>query len=124
MKIQCSRYSGMCCVNSFLTIWIVYILSGKNDTFSRSLAGHHAGFITPHVLRVRMPVPGYDPEDIDSTLESLLDADDIAEILSEEERQSYQDGDANLVDLLESGDINRIFQNQGVSVDSDPSREL
>lgn len=70
-----------------------------------------------------MPVPGYDPEDIDSTLESLLDADDIAEILSEAERQSYQDGDANLVDLLESGEINRIFQNQGVSVDSDPSRE-
>jgi len=68
-----------------------------------------------------MPVPGYDPEDIDSTLESLLDADDIAEMLSEEEWQSYEDGDANLVDLLESGEIQRIFEKRGVSIDPDSS---
>jgi hypothetical protein len=68
-----------------------------------------------------MPVPGYDPADIDSTLESLLDADDVAEILSEEEWQSYEDGDANLVELLESGEINRIFESKGVSVDPDGS---
>lgn len=68
-----------------------------------------------------MPVPGYDPEDIDSTLESLLDADDIAELLSEEEWRSYKDGDANLVNLLESGEIEHIFDSGGVPVDLDPS---
>jgi hypothetical protein len=68
-----------------------------------------------------MPVPGYDPEDIDSTLESLLDGDDIAALLSEEELQSYRNDDASLVSLLESGEIQRIFDSKGVPADSDPS---
>lgn len=71
-----------------------------------------------------MPVPGYDPADIDSTLESLLDAADVEEILSEEEWQSYENGDANLTELLESGEINRLFESEGVSVDSDPPDEV
>lgn len=68
-----------------------------------------------------MPVPGYDPEDIDSTLKSLLDEDDIVELLSEEEWQSYKDGDANLVNLLESSEIDHIFDSGDTPVDLEPS---
>ena len=52
-----------------------------------------------------MPVPGYDPEDVDDMLESRLGESDIRERLSENEWQSYQDGDATLVDLLDDEEI-------------------
>ncbi|MFB6297742.1 MAG: hypothetical protein ABEH56_04405 [Salinirussus sp.] len=62
-----------------------------------------------------MPVPGYDPEDIDDTLEALVDEEDVAELLSEEQQASYERGDADLVDLLDSGEIERFVG------DADPS---
>lgn len=52
-----------------------------------------------------MPVPGYDPDDVDDMLESRLGESDIRERLSESEWESYQDGDATLVDLLDDEEI-------------------
>jgi hypothetical protein len=53
----------------------------------------------------RMPVPGYDPDDVDDMLESRLEESDIRDRLSETEWQSYQDGDGNLSDLLDDEEI-------------------
>lgn len=52
-----------------------------------------------------MPVPGYDPEDVDDMLESKLEESEIQERLSESEWQSYQDGDGNLSELLDDDEI-------------------
>jgi len=52
-----------------------------------------------------MPVPGYDPDDVDEMLESKLTDSEIRERLSEGEWQSYQSGDGNLADLLDDDEI-------------------
>ena len=52
-----------------------------------------------------MPVPGYDPDDVDEMLESRLGESELRDRLSEDEWQSYQDGDDALVDLLEDEEI-------------------
>jgi hypothetical protein len=57
-----------------------------------------------------MPVPGYDPDDVDKMLESKLGESGIRERLSESEWQSYQDGDGNLADLLESNEIEGLLE--------------
>ena len=57
-----------------------------------------------------MPVPGYDPDDVDKMLESKLDESGIRERLSDSEWQSYQDGDGNLADLLESNEIEGLLE--------------
>ena len=64
-----------------------------------------------------MPVPGYDPEDIDDTLESLLEDDEIEQHLSEAELEAYRDGDEDLIDLLEGDEIERILDRKGASMD-------
>lgn len=54
-----------------------------------------------------MPVPGYDPEDIDDALESNLGEGELEEYLSDDELRSYRRGEADLVDLLDESAIER-----------------
>ncbi|KAB1185203.1 MULTISPECIES: hypothetical protein [Haloferax] len=51
-----------------------------------------------------MVIPGYDPDDLDERLEELLSDHDLAEYLTPEERERYDEG-ANLIDLLSAEDI-------------------
>ncbi|SFB67721.1 hypothetical protein SAMN05444422_10171 [Halobiforma haloterrestris] len=64
-----------------------------------------------------MPVPGYDPEDIEDALETSLGETHLEEYLSESERETYRQGDAELVDLLEADEIREIIGDEDVSVD-------
>jgi hypothetical protein len=52
-----------------------------------------------------MPVPGYDPDDVDEMLESRLGESELRDRLSESEWESYQDGEGNLVDLIDDEEI-------------------
>lgn len=65
-----------------------------------------------------MPVPGYDPEDVDDTLESLLEGDEIERHLSEAELEAYRAGEEDLVDLLDGEEIRRILDRKGASIDA------
>ncbi|WP_162989716.1 hypothetical protein [Natronorubrum halophilum] len=56
-----------------------------------------------------MPIPGYDPEDIDEQLESRLDDGEIERKLTDSELKAYRDGDANLIDFLDGDEIERIL---------------
>jgi hypothetical protein len=56
-----------------------------------------------------MPVPGYDPEDVENMLESQLDEDSAREAMSEEDWESYQNDEERLVDVLEDDEIKRIL---------------
>ena len=60
-----------------------------------------------------MPVPGYDPEDVDDALESRLGEEDIRERLTDEEWESYQHEEASLIDLLDESEINRMLDDAG-----------
>ncbi|WP_049891765.1 hypothetical protein [Natronococcus amylolyticus] len=65
-----------------------------------------------------MPVPGYDPEDIDGTLEALLEPDEIEDYLDDEQLEAYRNGGEDLVDLLEGDEIRRILDRKEASVDA------
>lgn len=56
-----------------------------------------------------MPVPGYDPDDVDDHLEGLLDDEDLDRYLTAEERRRYEDGES-LSDLLDEEDIHRLLE--------------
>ena len=56
-----------------------------------------------------MPIPGYDPEDIDEQLESRLDDEELENRLTDSELESYRDGDANLIDFLDGDEIEGIL---------------
>jgi hypothetical protein len=60
-----------------------------------------------------MPVPGYDPEDLDDVLESNLDPGEIEARLSDEELAAYREGEANLVDLLDEAQIQGLVGGDG-----------
>jgi hypothetical protein len=55
-----------------------------------------------------MPVPGYDPDDLDEALERKLADRDVSEFLTEAERVQWKDGES-LVDLLDEDDIDRLL---------------
>lgn len=57
-----------------------------------------------------MPVPGYDPDDVEASLESALSAEEIEALLSEAELEAYRSGEESLVDLLAEDDIERIVE--------------
>lgn len=57
-----------------------------------------------------MPIPGYDPDDVDDLLESKLGESDAQSHLSESEWQSYQDGDATLAELLDEDQIDQLLE--------------
>ncbi|MDG5820319.1 hypothetical protein [Natronococcus sp. A-GB7] len=65
-----------------------------------------------------MPVPGYDPEDIDDALESLLEDDEIEDYLDEEQLEAYRNGGEDLVDLLEGDEVRRILDRKEGSIDA------
>ena len=56
-----------------------------------------------------MPVPGYDPEDLDDILETKIDRQQKREYLTDEEWAAYRDGDASLVDLLDDEEIHALL---------------
>lgn len=57
-----------------------------------------------------MPVPGYDPEDLDDTLENKLTRQKKRAYLSDEEWETYREGDASLVDLLDADEIDSLLE--------------
>jgi hypothetical protein len=57
-----------------------------------------------------MPVPGYDPDDVDDLLETKLEATDVQQHLSNDEWQSYQNDDASLVELLDDEKIDQLLE--------------
>ena len=59
-----------------------------------------------------MPVPGYDPSDLDAELESLLAEDEIRDHLTDEEFQQYENG-VSLTNLLNEADIEELLDKQG-----------
>ncbi|MFC4356496.1 hypothetical protein ACFO0N_00870 [Halobium salinum] len=61
-----------------------------------------------------MPIPGYDPDDVDDHLEGLLDGEDLDEYLSADERRRYEDGES-LGDLLDEEDIRRLLDEDSES---------
>lgn len=63
-----------------------------------------------------MPVPGYDPDDLDEALERKLDDRDVSEFLTETERQQWESGES-LVDLLDEDDIDRLLEKEDVEVE-------
>ncbi|ELY57304.1 hypothetical protein C491_10979 [Natronococcus amylolyticus DSM 10524] len=63
-------------------------------------------------------MPGYDPEDIDGTLEALLEPDEIEDYLDDEQLEAYRNGGEDLVDLLEGDEIRRILDRKEASVDA------
>ncbi|WP_302082607.1 hypothetical protein [Salinibaculum rarum] len=56
-----------------------------------------------------MPVPGYDPDDVDNLLETKLEETDVQSHLSDDEWQSYQDDSTSLVDLLDEEQIDQLL---------------
>jgi hypothetical protein len=57
-----------------------------------------------------MPVPGYDPEDVDDMLETRLEETDVRSHLSDDEWESYQNDDASLVELLDDEQIEQLLE--------------
>ena len=55
-----------------------------------------------------MPVPGYDPEDLDAALEERMAELGTDAVLSEGQLQEYEEG-ASLVDVLSSEEITRLL---------------
>jgi len=51
-----------------------------------------------------MPVPGYDPEDIDEELEAELTESEVRERLNDEEFERYENGES-LFELLDGEQI-------------------
>ena len=64
-----------------------------------------------------MVIPGYDPEDIDDTLEAHMDEGEIEELLSGDELQAYRTGDASLIDLLSAAEIHELIREKDVPID-------
>ncbi|MFC6725214.1 hypothetical protein ACFQE1_12710 [Halobium palmae] len=58
-----------------------------------------------------MPVPGYDPDDVDDKLEELLAERDADEFLTEEERRRYESGE-RFGDLLDEEEIRRLLDRE------------
>jgi hypothetical protein len=74
--------------------------------------------VTHHTLKPvavegsNMPVPGYDPGDVDDMLEAHLTDQERAELLTDAERDAYERGEASLVDLLAQSEIADVLADQ------------
>ena len=55
-----------------------------------------------------MPVPGYDPEDLDDALKTKLEQGDPAALLSEDELRAYQN-EEDLVEAFDTETIRRLL---------------
>jgi hypothetical protein len=67
-----------------------------------------------------MPVPGYDPNDLDETLRTRLEASDPGEYLTPAERERYENG-ASPLDLLDGEDVERLLGETGRSEPDEPN---
>lgn len=54
-----------------------------------------------------MPVPGYDPEDIEDWLQEMVSGVEASEVLDEEELEAYRNGE-RLEDALSSQTITQL----------------
>jgi hypothetical protein len=61
-----------------------------------------------------MPVPGYDPDDLDEQLSELATDSDLERMLTDEERRAYENGEEGLFDLLSEADIEEILRRRDV----------
>lgn len=61
-----------------------------------------------------MPVPGYDPDDVDAHLESKINDSDVKQVLTDEEWQSYQNDDTELIELLDESQIEELLDDESV----------
>jgi hypothetical protein len=55
-----------------------------------------------------MPVPGYDPEDLDAQLEAAAGEDELRARMTDEEFRRYENGD-HLIDLLDEDEIDELL---------------
>ena len=55
-----------------------------------------------------MPVPGYDPEDLDNELEATASDDELRARMTDEEFREYENG-GSLVELLDEEDIDELL---------------
>lgn len=60
-----------------------------------------------------MPVPGYDPDDLDEELSERTTEEDLDRLLTEEERRAYENGEESLFDLLSEEDVEAILRPEG-----------
>lgn len=56
-----------------------------------------------------MVIPGYDPDDIDETLEVMMERGDPSDYLTEDEMERWKGGES-LLDLLDDEDIDRLLE--------------
>ncbi|EJN60522.1 hypothetical protein [Halogranum rubrum] len=59
-----------------------------------------------------MPIPGYDPDDLEETLARLLAEHGHSEFLTDAEHERVKAGES-LVDVLDSADIERLLELEG-----------
>ncbi len=62
-----------------------------------------------NVLSSHMPVPGYDPEDLDDALRTRLEARSAADLLSAEELAAYE-SDEDLLEALDAETIAALLE--------------
>jgi hypothetical protein len=58
-----------------------------------------------------MPVPGYDPADLDEELEATASEDELRARMTDEEFQRYENGE-HLVELLDEADIDELLHGE------------
>lgn len=58
-----------------------------------------------------MPVPGYDPDDLDASLREHLSEESARELLDDEERAAYREGD-DLVEALDTETIEALLDDR------------
>jgi hypothetical protein len=56
-----------------------------------------------------MPVPGYDPDDVDTLVEDRLDEAEIEAALTDDQLAAYRAGDADITALLSDDEIRRLL---------------
>lgn len=61
-----------------------------------------------------MPVPGYDPDDLDEFLAERLEGREVSDYLTAEEQRRYENGES-LTDLLSDEDIKRLTKADGAA---------
>ncbi len=58
-----------------------------------------------------MPVPGYDPEDLDNELEATATEDELRARMTDAEFREYENG-AHLIELLDEEDIDDLLHGE------------
>ncbi|WP_101294764.1 hypothetical protein [Halegenticoccus soli] len=56
-----------------------------------------------------MPIPGYDPDDLDAVLAERVEKRGAESVLTPAQRREYESG-ASLVDLLDEEEIRRLLR--------------